>query len=220
MRPTISPNILDAQARVATMSRLEPKPVVVVFAEPLMAPSMTFIGAQASALTEFTALHVSPQWASPTVPLPSDRAVVLCDNPHAPQVWNRLKQIPFKVLGYAPFFFRRVKRHGPVLVHAHFAPAGLTALPLARWLEVPLVVTIHGYDATATDAHLLRSHYRARVYVRKRHVLHRETALYIAVSEFLRKQMIARGFPEERIVMHYRQAYREKGMCASDPGDA
>jgi len=164
---------------------------------------MTFIGAQASALTEFTALYVSPQRASPSLPFPSDRAVVLCDNPRAPQVWNRLKQIPFKVCGYAPFFFRRVERHGPVLVHAHFAPAGLTALPLARWLGVPLVVTIHGYDATVTDADLLRSHYRARVYVRKRHVLHKETALYIAVSEFLRKQMTARGFPEERIVMHY-----------------
>src|SRR5256884_6310278 len=50
---------------------------------------------------------------------------------------------------------------------------------------------------------LIRSHYRARVYVRKRHLLHQQTALYLAVSEFLRKEMIARGFPEERIVVHY-----------------
>ena len=203
LSPAIPPDVIDPRARAVTMSGLEPKPVVVVFAEQLLAPSMTFIGAQASALTEFTALYVSPQRASPSLPFPSDRAVLLCDNPQAPQVWNRLKQIPLKVFGYAPFLFRRVERHRPVLVHGHFAPAGLTALPLARWLEVPLVVTVHGYDATVSDAHLLRSHYRARVYVRKRHVLHRETALYIAVSEFIRKQMIARGFPEERIVMHY-----------------
>jgi colanic acid/amylovoran biosynthesis glycosyltransferase len=202
MRPAISRNIMDPQARAVATS-LEPKPVVVIFAEPLLAPSMTFIAAQASALTEFAALYVSPQRASPSLPVPSDRAILLCDNPQAPQVWNRLKQIPFKVFGYAPFFFRRVAQHRPVLVHAHCAPAGLTALPLARWLKVPLVVTIHGYDATVTDDDLIHSNYRARVYVRKRHVLHKETALYIAVSEFLRKQMIARGFPEERIVVHY-----------------
>ena len=202
MSPAISPNIIDPQARAAAMS-LERKPVVAIFAEPFLAPSMTFVGAQASALTEFTALYVSPQRASPSLPFPSDRAILLCDNPQAPQVWNRLKQIPFKVFGYAPLFFRRVAQHRPVLVHAHCAPAGLTALPLARWLKVPLVVTIHGYDATATDDDLIHSNYRARVYVRKRYVLHQETALYNAVSEFLRKQMIARGFPEERIVVHY-----------------
>lgn len=203
MRLAISPDVTDPQARAVPTSGLEPKPAVVIFAEPLLAPSMTFIGAQASALTGFSAVYVSPQRASPSLPFPSDRAVVLCDNPAAPQVWNRLKQVPFKVFGYAPLFFRRVARHGPVLVHAHFAPAGLTALPLARWLKVPLVVTVHGYDATVTDDDLVRANYRARVYVRKRHVLYQETALFIAVSEFLRKQMIARGFPEERIVRHY-----------------
>src|SRR5439155_9025316 len=128
-----------------------------------------------------------------------DHAVLLCDNPRAPQVWNRLMQIPFKVFGYAPFFFRRVAEHEPVLVHAHFAPAGLTALPLARWLKVPLVVTVHGYDATVNDEDLIRSHYRARVYVRKRHLLHQQTALYLAVSEFLRKEMIARDRKSTRL---------------------
>jgi len=203
MSPAMSPDTLDRLAPTWTMSKLQPKPVVAIFAEPLLAPSMTFIRAQASALTEFTALYVSPQRASPSLEVPSDRAVVLCDDPRAPQLWNRLKQVPFKVFGCAPFFFRRVGKHKPILVHAHCAPAGLTVLPMARWLKVPLVVTVHGYDATVRDAELIRSHYRARVYVRNRHVLHKETALYIAVSEFLRKEMIARGFPQERIVTHY-----------------
>src|SRR5207245_11120141 len=115
---------------------------------------------------EFTALYVSPQRASPSLPFPSDRAVLLCDNPRAPQVWNRLKQIPFKVFGYAPFFFRRVAEHEPVLVHAHFALAALTALPLARRLKVPLVVTVHRSAATGNDGGLLRPTSRPRVRVR------------------------------------------------------
>jgi colanic acid/amylovoran biosynthesis glycosyltransferase len=182
---------------------LQRKPTVAIFAEPLIAPSMTFIRDQASALREFTALYVSPQWASPSLEVPADRAVVLCDNPRASPLWNRLRQIPFKVFGYDPSFFRRVAAHRPVLLHAHFGPAGLTVLPLARWLEIPLIVTFHGFDATVTDAYLARSHYRVRAYLRNRHVLQKEAALFIAVSEFLRKQLIARSFPEERIVVHY-----------------
>src|SRR5437588_11937806 len=89
MSPLMLPNAIDRQR-----PSLEPKPVVAIFAEPLLAPSMTFVRAQGSALREFTALYVSPQRASPGLPLPSDRTVVLCDNPRAPQLWNRLKQIP------------------------------------------------------------------------------------------------------------------------------
>ena len=35
MSPAISPDLTDAQARAVTMSGLETKPVVVIFAEPL-----------------------------------------------------------------------------------------------------------------------------------------------------------------------------------------
>jgi colanic acid/amylovoran biosynthesis glycosyltransferase len=194
---------IDGQVTAEAVRNPQPRPVVAIFAEPLLAPSMTFVRAQASALTRFAPLYVSPQRAFPSLEIPPNQEVVLCDDPKAPWVWNRLKQVPFKVFGYSPRFFRRVGEHKPVLVHAHCGPAGLTALPLARWLKVPIVVAIHGFDATVTDAHLARSHYRARAYVRNRHVLHQQAALYIAVSEFLRKEMLNRGFPEERIVVHY-----------------
>lgn len=182
---------------------LKPKFTVAIFVEPLLAPSMTFIRAQASALTEFTALYVSPQRATPSLDVPSERAVVLCDDPRASRLSNRLRQVPFKVFGYAPRFFRRVAAHHPVLLHAHFGPAGLTALPLARWLKIPLIVTFHGFDATVADSYLARSHYRIRAYLRKRRVLQNEAALFLTASEFLKKQLMARGFPEERILVHY-----------------
>jgi colanic acid/amylovoran biosynthesis glycosyltransferase len=179
------------------------KPSVAIFAEPLIGPSMTFILDQAAALTEFTAVYVSPQRACPSLEVPSDRAVVISEDPRASWFWHRLQQAPFKVFGYDPRFFRRVAVHHPVLLHAHFGPAGLTALPLARWLKIPLIVTFHGYDATVSDVYMARSHYRVRAYLRNRHVLQKEAALFIAVSEFLQKQLIARTFPEERILVHY-----------------
>jgi colanic acid/amylovoran biosynthesis glycosyltransferase len=203
LRSALWPAVSDVGGPDQTQEQSKPKPTVAIFAEPLLAPSLTFIRAQASALSEFTAIYVSPQLASPSLEVPSDRTVVLCDDPRASKFWNRLRQVPFKVFGYDRHFFQRVATHHPTLLHAHFGPAGLTALPLARWLKIPLIVTFHGYDATVSDAYLARSHYRVRAYLRKRHVLQREAGLFLAVSEFLRKQLIARTFPEGRIVVHY-----------------
>jgi glycosyltransferase involved in cell wall biosynthesis len=164
---------------------------------------MTFIRAQASALRTFVPFYVSPQRCFPSLELPAGRSVVICENPGAPRVWNLFKQIPLKLFGYAPLFFRRVKQFRPALVHAHFGVTALTALPLARRLCVPMIATFHGYDATVTDLFLKASHYRARVYLRQRKTLQRETAQFVAVSEFIRQQLLLQGFPEDKVLVHY-----------------
>ena len=40
----------------------------------------------------------------------------------------------------------RMRSEGVTLIHAHFGPAGLRMLPVARALGVPLIVTFHGFD--------------------------------------------------------------------------
>lgn len=176
---------------------------VAIFVEPLLPPSMTFIRAQASALRTFVPLYVSPHRCFPSLELPAERCVVLCENPKAPRSWNLFKQIPLKLFGYAPLFFRRVERYRPALLHAHFGVTALTALPLARRLQVPMVVTFHGYDATVTDSFLAASRYRSRVYLKHRKRLQGATIQFIAVSKFIRQQLLLQGFPEEKILVHY-----------------
>jgi len=46
----------------------------------------------------------------------------------------------------------RLRTEGATLIHAHFGPAGLRMLPVARELGIPLVVTFHGYDVTSLPA--------------------------------------------------------------------
>jgi len=179
------------------------RPVVGVFAEPLLPFSMTFIRAQASALRGFKPFYLSPQRSSPSLDISPIPSVVICDSPNGHKGWNLCKQIPFKVFGYDPFFFRQVRKHGPALIHAHSGPAGLTVQPLARWLKVPMIVTFHGADATLTDEYLLRSYYRVREYSRKRKWFQQQNHPIIAVSDFIRKALIAQGFCEDRIVVHY-----------------
>jgi glycosyltransferase involved in cell wall biosynthesis len=89
----------------------------------------------------------------------------------------------------------------PRLMHAHFGRGGALALPIARALGVPLVVTFHGADATK------ETHYRRRlvprVYARRLAALQREAALFVCVSEFVRDALLARGFPADKLeVIH------------------
>jgi glycosyltransferase involved in cell wall biosynthesis len=86
----------------------------------------------------------------------------------------------------------------PRLIHAHFGPGGAFALPLARALGIPLVVTFHGGDATK------ETHYRRiplRAYQRRLAALQREAALFVCVSAFIRDILLARGFPGEKLVV-------------------
>jgi colanic acid/amylovoran biosynthesis glycosyltransferase len=88
----------------------------------------------------------------------------------------------------------------PKLIHAHFGRGGALALPLARSLKVPLVVSFYGGDATKDK------HYRRRllptIFSRRLRSLQREAALFICVSDFIRDELIARGFPSEKLDVH------------------
>lgn len=50
--------------------------------------------------------------------------------------------------GQKKYFRDILKKKDIKLIHAHFGPAGIEILPLAKELGIPLVVTFHGYDAS------------------------------------------------------------------------
>jgi colanic acid/amylovoran biosynthesis glycosyltransferase len=177
------------------------KPVVLVYAEPLLARSMTFIRTQAEALESFSPYYISPHREREGLSLPEERVEVMRGS-QGP--WARLAEVPFKLLGVAPLFARRLRRLRPVLLHAHFGFAGLRALPLARALGIPLVVTFQGCDATMSDQSLrVSDFYSGRVYVRRRKVLDAGATLFIAVSHFIQDELLRQQFSSEKIVVHY-----------------
>ena len=90
----------------------------------------------------------------------------------------------------------------PRLIHAHFGRGGALALPIARALKLPLVVTFHGGDATKDD------HYRQglvpTIFQRRCEALRQEAALIICVAEHVREALLARNFPAAKLkVIHY-----------------
>ena len=106
----------------------------------------------------------------------------------------------FKQAGIMPAEpnFKRIR---PELVHAQFGRGGALALPLARKLNIPLVVTFHGGDA------FKEKHYQRRLFRpilgRRWRALMSYASLIVCVSEGVREKLIERGAPERKLqVIH------------------
>jgi glycosyltransferase involved in cell wall biosynthesis len=104
----------------------------------------------------------------------------------------------------------------PRLVHAHFGRGGALALPIARALKVPLVVSFYGGDATK-NKHYQR-HLLPAIFKRRLLALQREAALFICVSDFIRQQLLARGFPAEKLIVHRFGVNLDNQHGAADDG--
>jgi colanic acid/amylovoran biosynthesis glycosyltransferase len=174
------------------------KPKVIVFSDHLLYPSQTFIRAQAEALSQFEPVYAGSRRV-PGLDLPEERTHTISQG----NVSGRFYEAAFKLFGFAPAFAKRLGVLSPVLLHAHHASNGLRALPLARSLRVPLIVTFHGSDATVTDLRNRDTHFGHRRYLANKEKLQKGGTLFLAVSEFVRRKLLEQGFPNEKVLVHY-----------------
>ena len=186
------------------------KAPIVVYRDGLLPYSETFVRDQAEGLKGFTPYYAGSRRVK-GLDLPGDRTVVV----NGGGTSGKAAEVLYKLSGVAPGFYRRVRSIRPALVHAHFGPDGVSAMPLARGLGVPLLTTFHGFDATMTDEHARRSFYRHRAYLRGREKLQREGRLFLAVSEYIRGRLLSVGFPPEKVVVHYNGL--DLGLFRPDP---
>lgn len=162
---------------------------VIVYRDSLLAPSETFIRAQAESLTRFSPIFTCLR-RRPGLDLPQERVLELCGRGFAGLV-------RFKLLGPAKDQTRMLAGLEPALVHAHFAPNGCDVIKLARGLGVPLLVSLHGYGINSSDTRL------SKLYTHRRERLWSEAARFLCISEFIRNRAVAKGFPPEKCVVHY-----------------
>lgn len=172
----------------------EQQPVVVIFRSPVFNASERFIQDQAAALTRWRPLVVGLERKGEL--LPRLREAIVANG-----VGERLA---FHLRGRGGRIQAELRAAGPALVHAHFGTDGLLVLPLARALGVPLITSLRGYDVTRSDGALLGSGRPIWIrYALGKKRLQRDGTLFLAVSDALRKQAIARGYPETRTITHY-----------------
>lgn len=91
-------------------------------------------------------------------------------------------------------WMQALRENRVAMVHAHFGHFGLDILPVARELEIPLLVTFHGFDASS----LLRD---ARYTAQLRELF--EYAHVITVSQNMLERLEPYGAREERTDVHY-----------------
>jgi len=171
-------------------------PAVAIFRDWLLPFSETFIQAQADALARFDAVYVGCRRCSGLDI--SGHPIVLLH----PGRLGRIEKILLRTTGIAPRLVSGLRKHNPALLHAHFGPDGALAMPLARALNIPLVVTFHGFDATAGDE-TFRESFWGRSYLRRRKSLGKAATSILAVSRFVAERLLAQGFPREKVQVHY-----------------
>jgi glycosyltransferase involved in cell wall biosynthesis len=171
-------------------------PRVIVYRDRLLPFSETFVLAQANAMTGYAPVLAGRRLVR-GVDLEGQIRVV------ASQGGLRGAASEARLLAGRPpaGLVESLAAHEPALIHAHFGPDALSALPLGRRLEVPLVVTFHGYDATeSVDISQGASMW---LYGLRRPGIPRRAARILAVSDYIRTRLLGLGFPPDRVQTHY-----------------
>lgn len=172
------------------------KPVVFLSAK-LLPTSETFIRAQSATLQEFTPYYVGSRRVT-GLSLPSERTFVVNQG----GLSGKVSEGVYKLFGIAPNLYYKLRELQPALIHAHFGPCGTLALPLAKKLNLPMIVTFHGSDATMNDEYARKESVSHRIYLQRRERLKQETRLFIAVSEFIKQKLLEQGFPSQKVIAH------------------
>ncbi|MDH3258950.1 MAG: glycosyltransferase, partial [Deltaproteobacteria bacterium] len=127
-----------------------------------------------------------------------------CHLIQGPSETRTFERALYTITGRSKRLLREIKSVSPVLLHAHFGVEGVYALSFARSLGIPLVTTFHGFDATVSVWGLVKtgkvSWIRYAAYINR---LKKQGKCFIAVSEYVRRKLIERGFPAERTIVHY-----------------
>ncbi|HSR00113.1 MAG TPA: glycosyltransferase [Sphingomicrobium sp.] len=170
------------------------RPTVVIYRSPLFNASETFVRAHPEQLRRYRPLLAGLEDKG-NIPLK------LLGSTYLPQ--HRSERLRGR-LGDLGWLASRLTPEEPRLIHAHFGPDGLTALPLALRLRIPLVTTLRGYDVSRTQRSLLLSGRLSWIrYALGRERLMRGGDLFLAVSDALRSMAIRAGYPADRTLTHY-----------------
>lgn len=101
-----------------------------------------------------------------------------------------------KGLGFYPSYYFRARKENIKLIHAHFGTVGYQGLALSSILNVPLVTTFYGLDASKVP--VVNPKWRTR-YQR----LFAKGTLFLAEGNAMKRQLIELGCPSDKIKVQH-----------------
>jgi glycosyltransferase involved in cell wall biosynthesis len=176
---------------------MEPRRVL-IYRNELLPPSETFILSQTNALRRFRPSFGGLTRVIDGLDLSSHRVSTLC----GPESWKeKARRRVFLRTGCNRRLVRAIEGLSPRIIHAHFAVDACAVLPVAKLFNIPLIVTLHGYDVFSSRETLKRWP-TTRAYLRRKKELWEYAAAFLCVSEHVRRQVVASGFPHEKLWTH------------------
>jgi glycosyltransferase involved in cell wall biosynthesis len=180
------------------------KKTVLVYRNELLPISETFIREQILALTGWRAVLIGRKRLNQLSLNDLDVRLV---GPRSLALHDRLLWKAHRVLGTVPSHVRRLlSAEHPSLIHAHFGVDALDAWPLAKTLNLPMLVTLHGYDINIRSEWWEAGNAGTRLRSYPRQLLRlalQPQVSFIAVSEALRQRAIGFGIPAEKTALSY-----------------
>jgi glycosyltransferase involved in cell wall biosynthesis len=172
-------------------------PVALIFRARLLPLSETFIRSQAEWMKRFAPFFVGIKRV-PGLSLPADSSWIA----NSTGLLGIPQELRYRAFGPGRDCLTRLRGLKPKILHAHFGPDACEAIPLVSQLDIPFVATFHGFDITRSDEGHRRSR-EGRRYLRQRHELPEKASLFIAVSDFIKNRLQQKGYPSNRIRVHY-----------------
>jgi glycosyltransferase involved in cell wall biosynthesis len=169
---------------------------ILAYSDKMFTPSESFIPRGYSAFS-----RLKPVYIGHTIngPVPDGAEAIDITDLHGP-----LGETGFKSFGMISAKLEQTLRDlNPIAIHASFGKSGAYALPLARKLGLPLAVTYYGGDATKKSN---TKNSFTRTYNRRRADLWNEAELILPCSDFIRRELLAKGAPDDKMVVHHNTA--------------
>lgn len=138
------------------------------------------------------------QWKA--FPVGIDAGTSVHRDPYFLRQPDRLERVAFKLTRQDRRLHQAMALAKAHLVHAHFGTDGVLIAPTAKRLNLPLITTFHGADATQC---LTSDSPRLRLYQLRAANLIKSGSMAIAVSSFIRDRLISAGAREDRTIVHH-----------------
>lgn len=173
---------------------------VLVYAPRVLPGSQTFVADQARALSRWTPALVGRERVDGGLFVDDLLADEMDDSRTQPGIVGRTMSRTNRQVRTVEAAAARIS---PALIHAHFLTGGFDVMASLRPPPCPVVVTAHGFDVTwygAPPATMRPARWLHGVLRRR---LVRQPVHFIAVSRFIRDQLLRYGASEDAVVVHH-----------------
>lgn len=173
---------------------------LLVYAPRVLPPSQTFIATQARALRRWQPFLIGRQLVDGSLDVGD---LLFRDGTRAAPTVGRLQGLALRARRRIPSIPAAAAALRPDLVHAHFLTGGIEVTASLGRSPYPIVVTAHGFDATMRGRPSVKVPPHHWMYAAQRRRLLRRPVQFIAISRFIRDELIRHGADADRVTVHY-----------------